>query len=66
MTALGHLRPPQPTHRCIPPLPLYPRIADWVDAHVKGGRPCARERNRCRGSLRQRCHQRWGKRHARL
>jgi hypothetical protein len=32
---LGQLRLPQPVQRCVPLLPLYPRIADQVDAQVK-------------------------------
>jgi hypothetical protein len=31
----GQLRLPQPVQRCVPLLPLYPRIADQVDAQVK-------------------------------
>jgi len=35
MAAWGQLRLPQPVQRCVPLLPLYPRIADQVDAQVK-------------------------------
>jgi hypothetical protein len=31
----GQLRLPQPVQRCVPLLPLHPRIADQVDAQVK-------------------------------
>jgi len=32
---MGQLRLPQPVQRCVPLLPLYPRIAYQVDAQVK-------------------------------
>jgi len=32
---MGQQRLPQPAQRCFPLLPLYPRIADQVDAQVK-------------------------------
>ena len=35
MAGMGQLRLPQPVQRCVPLLPLYPRIADQVDAQVK-------------------------------
>jgi len=35
MSVRGQLRLPQPVQRCAPLLPLYPRIADQVDAQVK-------------------------------